>query len=176
MAMEGLMICAVLQCTAPVGKYSNLCDDHRLPGAILRMGDSTMVITAWYAEHGDESGIILLNDWALGAHFNGAEGFERKLRKQGFVNVRLLLTPTELEEAKVPTSGNNYGSWSGSWCTSYAWEDKAESRTGNGETNNMDDTITMTFDDDADDLGDLVYIDRKAFTKICGIDESHAGG
>jgi hypothetical protein len=40
----------------------------------------------------------------------------------------------------------------------------------------MDDTITMTFDDDADDLGDLVYIDRKAFTKICGIDESHAGG
>ena len=29
----------------------------------------------------------------------------------------------------------------------------------------MNDTITMTFDDDADDLGAVVYIDRRAFTQ-----------
>jgi len=134
MPMEGLTICAVLECTAPVGKYNNLCDDHRLPGAILRMGDSTVVITAWYAEDGDECGIILLNEWAFGAHFSGAKGFEEKLRNQGFVNIRLLCTPEEIDAARPPTSGKKAGSWSGPWRTQYAWENGADQPDDSSET------------------------------------------
>jgi hypothetical protein len=88
----------------------------------VRVGGSTMVITAWYAEHGDEAGVILLNDWALGAHFGGGAGFEGKLRKQGFVNVRNLATPEEVEAAKRPALGKKVGGWAGPWKTQYSWE------------------------------------------------------
>ena len=126
MAMEGLTKCSVPECMAPVAGYTNLCDTHRVPGAILRIGTSTMVITSWYVEHENEYALILLNDWALGSHFGGAEGFETKLRTQGFVNVRLLRTPTELEEARTPQSDKKAGSWSGPWLTRYAWETGAD--------------------------------------------------
>lgn len=36
-------------------------EEHRLPGMGVRVSGSTMVITAWYAELGDEAGVILLN-------------------------------------------------------------------------------------------------------------------
>jgi hypothetical protein len=92
-----------------------------------------MVITSWYAEHAGEYGVIFLNDWALGSHFGGAEGFETKLRNQGFVNVRLLLTPTELEEAKASQSGKTAGNWSGPWRTRYTWEAGADQANDNPE-------------------------------------------
>jgi len=87
-----------------------------------RVGRSTMVITAWYAEHGDEAGVILLNDWALGAHFGGGAGFEGKLREQGFVNVRNLATPEEVEKAKRPAQGKKLSGWAGPWKTQYPFE------------------------------------------------------
>lgn len=86
------------------------------------MNDSTMIITAWFVEHGDEVGIILLNDWALGAHFRGRAGFEAQLAKQGLVNVRFLATPEEVEAAKHPAQGKKFGQWGGSWKTKYPWE------------------------------------------------------
>jgi hypothetical protein len=67
----------------------------------VRVGGSTMVIAAWYAEHGEEAGVILLNDLALGEIFGGA-GFEAKLHEQAFVNVHNLATPEELEAAAKP--------------------------------------------------------------------------
>jgi hypothetical protein len=81
-----------------------------------------MVITDWYAEHGDECGIVLLNDWALGTHFGGRAGFENKLREQGFVNCHNLSTPDELEAAKQPAEGKKVGEWSGHWKTNYPWQ------------------------------------------------------
>jgi hypothetical protein len=125
MAMEGLKTCSVPECIAPLSGYTNLCNTHRTPGAIIRIGKSTMVITTWYAEHANECGVILLNDFALGDLFGGQVGFEKKLARQGFVNVRLLLTPTELEEAKAPQAGKRVGNWSGPWNTQYAWESRA---------------------------------------------------
>lgn len=133
MAMEGLTQCAVPQCIAPLSEPNNLCDVHRLPGAACRVGCSTMVITAWYAEHADEYGAIFLNDWALGAHFSGADGFEQKLREQGFADVRLLRTPAELNVAKLPKPGKKVASWSGPWLTRYPWESGADEEDDNPE-------------------------------------------
>lgn len=131
MPMKDLEQCAVPECGAPITGHSNLCDQHRIPGAIVRMGDSTMVITAWAVEHGDECGIVLLNDWALGANFAGRERFESKLKEQGFVNVRLLRTPQELEAAKQPAEGKRVGDWGGPWKTEYPWEGaRAPDRSG----------------------------------------------
>jgi hypothetical protein len=106
----------------PISGANNLCDEHRLPGMAFRLGKSTAVITAWYAERGDECGLILLNDWALGAHFAGREGFEAKLAAQGFTAVRNIGTPEELEAARQPAGGKRIGDWSGSWKTKYPWE------------------------------------------------------
>ena len=122
MAIDGNTTCAVPGCGAPISGPNNLCEEHRLPGMGVRLGGSTMVITAWYAEHGDEAGVILLNDWALGAHFGGGKGFEGKLLEQGFVNVRNLATPQEVEEAKRPAQGKKVGGWVGSWKTQYPWQ------------------------------------------------------
>jgi hypothetical protein len=126
MAMEGRTKCAVPQCIAPAGEYNNLCDDHCVPGAIARVGKSTMVITTWYAEHAGEHGVFVLNDFALGDLFGGQVGFETKLAKQGFVNVRLLRTPKDLEAVTLPMSGKKPGSWSGPWRMQYAWETVAD--------------------------------------------------
>jgi len=113
----GNTTCAVPGCGAPVSGPNNLCEKHGLPGISVRAGGSTMVITAW--EHGDEAGVILLNDWELGAHFGGGAGFEAKLHEQAFVNVR---TPEELEAAKRPAQGKRVASWAGPWKTQYPWE------------------------------------------------------
>ena len=120
-AMEGRTICAVPECGAPISGDGNLCDQHRIPGGIVRVGASTMVITAWAAEHANDVGVILLNDWALGVHFSGREGSQAKLREQGFVNVRLLRTPEEVAAAKTPAEGKKRGAWSGSWQAQYPW-------------------------------------------------------
>jgi len=122
MAIDGNATCAVPECGAPTSGPNNLCEEHRLRGWVVREGDSTMVITAWYAEHGDEAGVIVLNDWALGVCFGGGAGFAGKLRKQGFVNVRNLATPEELEAAKKPAEGKKMGDWGGPWETQYPWE------------------------------------------------------
>jgi len=84
MPMQGGTACAVQGCTMPIAGSNNLCDAHRLPGMAVRVGDSTMIITVWAAEHGDEVGVILLNDWALGTHFGGGAGFQAQLAGQAF--------------------------------------------------------------------------------------------
>jgi len=122
MAINGNTTCAVPGCDASISGPNNLCEEHRLPGMAVRVGDSTMVITAWYAEHGDEAGVILLNDLALGEIFGGGARFETKLREQGFENVRNLATPEELDAAKRPAKGKKVGSWAGPWKTQYPWE------------------------------------------------------
>jgi hypothetical protein len=80
-----------------------------------------MVIGAWAVDHENESGIVLLNDFALGDRHSGRAGFEAKLREQGFTNVRLLRTPEELDAAKQPAEGKKVGAWSGSWQPQYPW-------------------------------------------------------
>lgn len=129
MAMKNRTTCAVPECGAPISGYSNLCDEHRVPGGVVRVDDSTMIITAWAVEHGDECGIVLLNDFALGDRFSGRAGFKSKLRDQGFVNVRLLSTPEELAAAKKPAEGKKAGAWSGSWKSQYPWHAPKKKRT-----------------------------------------------
>ncbi|HWW16062.1 MAG TPA: hypothetical protein VN310_15480 [Candidatus Dormibacteraeota bacterium] len=122
MAMKGNTRCAVPECNNPISGYNNLCDEHRLPGMAVTEDESTMVITIWYAEHGDEVGTVVLNDWALGNLFGGRVGFEVKLAEQGFVSVRNLATPLELQNARRPSKGKKLGKWSGPWLTQYEWE------------------------------------------------------
>jgi len=131
MPMKDRTTCAVRECDAPISGYSNLCDSHRIPGAIVRMGDNTMIIAAWVVEHEHEYGIVFLNDFAAGDLFGGRAGFEAKLRKQGFVNVNLLRTQEELAAAKAPAEGKKVGDWGGPWKTQYPWEvAKAPDRSG----------------------------------------------
>jgi hypothetical protein len=92
-----------------------------VPGMAFKYGNSTGVVTSWYAERVTERGIILLNDFALGDLFGGAPGFKAKLEQQGFVEVRNLRTPEEFEAAKAQSS-KSPGSWSGPWLTEYPWE------------------------------------------------------
>jgi hypothetical protein len=114
--------CAVGGCNLPISGVNNLCDEHRLPGASVRAGDSTFVITLWVAEHENEVGIILLNDFALGDLFGGRAGFEKRLHQQGFTGARLLCTQEEIESAKRPANGKKMGKWSGPWLMEYPWE------------------------------------------------------
>jgi hypothetical protein len=51
-------------------------------GAIVRMGNNTMVITAWGVEHGDECGVVFLNDFALGAFSAVARDSSRSSRSR----------------------------------------------------------------------------------------------
>lgn len=121
MAMKGVTTCAVQGCSLPVSGYYNLCDRHRVPGMTVIVNDSSMVVTAWYAEHDDERGIILFNDWALGSMFGGCAGFEAQLAKQGFVNFRNLAMQEELLTVNQ-LMGTKAAKWSGSWSTTYPWE------------------------------------------------------
>jgi hypothetical protein len=118
MAMEGRTTCAIRGCTEPISGHNNLCNGHRIPGGVVRVGKNTMVITAWAAEHGNEFGIVLANDFALGEIFGGRAGFEARLKEQGFTNVRNLETPEELETAR----SKSVASWSGSWRAQYPWQ------------------------------------------------------
>jgi hypothetical protein len=54
----------------------------------MAVGESTMIVTIWVAEHEGEVGFILLNDDALGHLSSGRKGFEAKLAQQGFRNLR----------------------------------------------------------------------------------------
>ena len=81
-----------------------------------------MVITAWAVEHGDEAGIIFLNDYALGDLFDGRAGFEARLREQGFENIRNLATPEEIKNSREPAENKKFGGWSGPWRMKYPWE------------------------------------------------------
>jgi hypothetical protein len=119
--MKGVTTCAVQGCGLPISEYDNLCNNHRLPGVIVTGYENSMVVTAWYAEHADEQGIILFNDWALGTMFGGRAGFEAELARQGFVNFRNLATPEELRAAKQSMAAKE-ARWSGPWLTIYPWE------------------------------------------------------
>src|ERR1019366_3831825 len=120
MAMKGRTKCSVPGCSGSVDGYSNLCDNHRLPGTKVVYGENTMLVTIWVAEHNGELGFILLNDYALGNLFGGREGFELKLAEQRFTKVRNVDSPQQLdsERAKVGRAA----SWSGPWRTVYPWE------------------------------------------------------
>jgi hypothetical protein len=43
MSLRGITECSVPGCTGSVEGYNSLCDDHRLPGAPVAYGQSTMV-------------------------------------------------------------------------------------------------------------------------------------
>ena len=77
MAMEGRTRCSVPECGARISGYSNLCDERRLPGGVVRMDESTMIISAWAVEHENECGILLLNDFAAGDLFRVAQDSRR---------------------------------------------------------------------------------------------------
>jgi len=114
--------CAVPGCNIPICDFRNLCLEHELPGIVVEVDDSKMLITTWRAEHGDEVGVIYLNDRTVGDMFGGREGFEAQLAEQGLVNVRLLETQQELDAAKQPPKGKKIGDWGGPWMTKYPWE------------------------------------------------------
>ena len=118
--MKGVTKCSVHDCSGSVGDYSNLCDSHRVPGAIVEVGQSAMVVTIWLAEHNGEVGFIFLNDYALGDSFGGRVGFEAKLAEQGFTNVRNVKSPLEFDSEKARIECP--ASWSGPWLTKYPWE------------------------------------------------------
>jgi len=124
--MKGLTRCAVYGCPNDIAGLGNLCGNHRVPGGIVevqtRTGVSTLVITCWYAEHDAERGVIFLNDWALGHHFGGREGFEARLAEQGFTRVRNLATPEEMVTAKHWSKDKKVGHWGGPWRTEYPWQ------------------------------------------------------
>jgi hypothetical protein len=88
---------------------------------VIKHGNGTSVVTAWYAEHENEAGVILLSDYALGDLFGGAAAFKAKLGEQGFVKVQNLRTPKDLEAANVLVA-KAPGDWSGPWLTEYPWE------------------------------------------------------
>ena len=125
MAFEGHTECAVDECNSPCSGMGNLCEEHAVPGMVFRHRNSTGVVTTWDAEHANEAGIILLNDWALGSHFGGAAGFKTKLEQQGFVKVRNLRTPEEFVAARIRVA-RAPGKWSGPWNTEYPWESGVE--------------------------------------------------
>jgi len=97
-----------------------------VPGVGGKIGDSTMIITVWYAERGTEYGTILLNDFALGELFGGESGFKTMLVSQGFENVRLVVTPQDLELSKDPLEHINQtlGEWAGPWQAFYPWQEE----------------------------------------------------
>ena len=121
MAFTNQEHCAVPGCSNACAGSANLCGEHKVPGVTYSCEDGTCVITAWYAEHKGCRGIILLNDFALGDLFGGADGFRTKLKSQGFSAIRILETPDEVEGAKRWVS-KAPGNWSGPWNTRYPWE------------------------------------------------------
>ncbi len=120
MEMKGTTTCAVPECTMPVSYPNNLCDGHRLPGVVVTVDDEPFVVTVWYAEHGDEVGLIHLADWRLGHDFGGRQQFEARLAKQGFTRVHNISTPEEIDAGPPP--GKKVGDWFGPWLPRYRWE------------------------------------------------------
>ena len=66
----------------------------------LQYGDHHLV-----AEYERETGIILLNDFALGDLLVGAPGSRSAFRDQGFTGTRLMCTPEELKALMNPANG-----------------------------------------------------------------------
>jgi hypothetical protein len=68
--------------TKPISiKRTTLCIKHRLPGLVVRGGDNHYVITAWAAaKHGNEEGIIILNDGieVIASHRRKPKGFNSR--------------------------------------------------------------------------------------------------
>lgn len=122
MGMSGLTKCAVKGCGMPLSNPSNLCEEHRVPGEVMRSGSSTGVLTLWSAERDGQRGIIILNDFALGDLFGGKEGFKQQLENQGFTVVRIINTEEELETTKRQLNGRPLARWSGPWRMAYPWE------------------------------------------------------
>ena len=116
--MTGLTRCAVHECPNKPDGNANLCSLHKQPGAIVEVNGSTMVITSWLVRHGNETGIVFLNDYHLGDLHGGAEGFRSQLEAQGFTDIQLLVTPEELDAVEQQV----LASWSGRWLTEYPWE------------------------------------------------------
>src|ERR1035437_6305174 len=125
MAFEGRSECAVHGCKSSNSEGANLCDEHLVPGMVIKFGNSTGVATAWYTERANQAGMIVLNDFALGDLFGGARGFKAKLEQQGFDKIRNLRTPEEFEAARIRIA-KAPGKWSGPWLTEYSWESSAE--------------------------------------------------
>jgi hypothetical protein len=113
MSIKGVTKCSVPECSGSIEKYNNLCKKHRVQGAIMTNGQSTMVMTVWVAERNGEVGFILLDDFALGDLFGGrAVEFKARLIQQGFAKIR----KNEWARVKHPAS------WSGPWLPEYPWE------------------------------------------------------
>lgn len=125
--MKGLARCAVQGCPNEPDGYANLCRLHKQPGGVVEVNGSTMVITSWLVRHGKETGIVLLNDYALGDLHGGAEGFRAQLQALGFTDIRLFATPYDLNAARQ----KQLASWSGHWGSEYPWEKRA--RAGNSD-------------------------------------------
>ena len=118
--------CAVLECTAPTKKNNKLCYRHRSQSVFATTADGTMGISLLYGERAneDEHGIIVLLDWVLATEPGGAKGFAKRLRKQGFTNVRLLQTDAEIQAARVPKPGMIFRAWPGSSLTPIGGENR----------------------------------------------------
>lgn len=121
MAFKNVTKCAVPFCQEPCCCPGNLCEKHRVSGAVYQGKNGTCVVTCWYTEHDGKRGIILMNDFALGDLFGGAEGFRVELKLQGFTAIRNLATPEEFASAKAEVA-KAPGSWSGPWLTEYSWQ------------------------------------------------------
>jgi hypothetical protein len=121
MGLETKPKCAVRACCEVAAPLGNLCDRHQVPGLAVEIQSRRYVITSWYAEHEGTSGIVLLNDFALGDLFGDREAFRAKLTRQGSTAIRLLTTPEELEDVRKQLRVAP-GKWSGPWLIEYPWE------------------------------------------------------
>lgn len=126
MAFEGVTKCAVPSCKKPCSQVANLCEKHQVSGAVYQGKNGTCVVTCWYTEHDGKRGIIMMNDFALGDLFGGAEGFRVELKQQGFTAIRNLTTPEEFASAKAEIA-KAAGRWSGPWMTEYPWQKENQS-------------------------------------------------
>ena len=116
--MKGCSRCAVGGCPNQPDNCDNLCGLHKQPGLAIEIEGRMFVITFWLVRHGKETGIVLLNDYALGNLHGGAEGFRTQLQAQGFTGIRLLGTLEELDAAEQQV----LAAWSGPWLSEYPWE------------------------------------------------------
>jgi hypothetical protein len=123
-----LKACAVPNCALPVSYPDHLCAVHRLPGLVFthKASGNAILITVWYAERGDEAGLIYLDDLAIGHLFGGRAGFEARLAKQGFTRVRNITRHAQLNAKPLAPPGKQVGKWSGRpWLTHYPWEQRS---------------------------------------------------
>ncbi len=115
---KGSTRCAVGGCPNEPDSYASLCGLHKQPGLAIEIEGRIFVITFWLVRHGKETGLVLLNDYALGDLHGGAEGFRAQLQAQGFTGIRLLGTLEELDAAEQQV----LAAWSGPWLSEYPWE------------------------------------------------------